>query len=117
MKTVLLSISILIAMNTSAQDLAARLADATAYDAAKFQSTMVLNNGSAKAIVFALKAGQDVPPHSSPVEALFTVLEGEATVTIKDVVHHVAAGGYIIFPMATDHHIKAVSDMKFMLVK
>ena len=104
-------------MNSNTQDPAARLADATAYDAAKLQSTMVLNNGSAKAIVFALKAGQDVPPHSSPVEALFTVLEGEATVTIKDAVNRVAAGGYIILPMATDHHIKAVSDMKFMLVK
>ena len=104
-------------MNSNTQYPAVRLADATAYDAAKLQSTMVLNNGSAKAIVFALKAGQDVPPHSSPVEALFTVLAGEATVTITDVVHHVAAGGYIIFPMATDHHIKAVSDMKFMLLK
>ncbi|MBK8339752.1 MAG: cupin domain-containing protein [Flavobacteriales bacterium] len=104
-------------MNSNTQDPAARLADATAYDAAKLQSTMVLNNGSTKAIVFALKAGQDVPPHSSPVEALFTVLEGEATVTIKDAVNRVAAGGYIILPMATDDHIKAVSDMKFMLVK
>lgn len=117
MKTVFLSLSILLAMNTSAQDPAIRLADATTYDAAKFQSTMVLNNGSAKAIVFALKAGQDVPPHSSPAEALFTVLEGEATVTIMNVVHPVAAGGYIMLPMAIDHHIKAVSDMKFMLVK
>ncbi|MBK6754683.1 MAG: cupin domain-containing protein [Flavobacteriales bacterium] len=104
-------------MNSSTPKPAARLADATAYDAAKLQSTMVLNNGSAKAIVFALKAGQDVPPHSSPVEALFTVLEGEATVTIKDAVNRVAAGGYIILPMAIDHHIKAVSDMKFMLLK
>ena len=104
-------------MNSNTQYPAVRLADATAYDAAKFQSTVVLNNGSAKAIVFALKAGQDVPPHSSPVEALFTVLEGEATVTIKDAVNRVAAGGYIILPMAIDHHIKAVSDMKFMLLK
>ena len=104
-------------MNSSTPKPAARLADATAYDAAKLQSTMVLNNGSAKAIVFALKAGQDVPPHSSPVEALFTVLEGEATVTIKDAVNRVAAGGYIILPMTIDHHIKAVIDMKFMLLK
>ncbi|MBK7086363.1 MAG: cupin domain-containing protein [Flavobacteriales bacterium] len=104
-------------MNSSTPKPAARLADATAYDAAKLQSTMVLNNGSAKAIVFALKAGQDVPPHSSTADALFTVLEGEATVTIKDVVHQVAAGEYILLPMATDHHIKAASDMKFMLVK
>ncbi len=117
MKTVLLNISILIAMTTSAQDPATRLADVTAYDAAKFQSTMVLNNGTAKAIVFALKAGQDVPPHSAPADALLTVLEGEATVTIKDVVHHVAAGAYIILPMAVDHHIQAVSDLKFVLVK
>ncbi len=104
-------------MNSNTQDPAARLADATAFDAAKFQNTMVLNNGSAKAIVFALKAGQDVPPHSSPADALFSVLEGEATVTIKEAVHHVTAGGYIILPMAIDHHIKAVSDMKFVLVK
>lgn len=117
MKSVLLSLSLLIAMNTSAQDPATRLADATAYDAAKFRSTIVLNNGTAKAIVFALKAGQDVPPHSTPADALFTVLEGEATVTIKDVVHHMAAGAYIILPMAIDHHIQAVSDLKFMLVK
>ncbi|MBK7553238.1 MAG: cupin domain-containing protein [Flavobacteriales bacterium] len=117
MKTILLSLSMLIAMTTNAQDPEARLVDATAYDAAKFQSTMVLNNGSAKAIVFALKAGQDVPPHSSPADALFTVLEGEGTVTIKEAVHRVAAGGYILLPMGIDHHIQAVSDMKFLLVK
>lgn len=104
-------------MNSSTPMPAVRLADATAYDTAKFQSTMVLNNGTAKAIVFALKAGQDVPPHSSPVEALFTVLEGEATVTIKDAVHRVAAGGYILLPMGNDHHIRATGDLKFLLVK
>lgn len=104
-------------MNSSTPKPAARLADATTSDTAKFQSTMVLNNGTAKAIVFALKAGQDVPTHSSPVVALFTVLEGEATVTIKDAVHRVAAGGYILLPMGIDHHIQATSDLKFLLVK
>ena len=117
MRTVLIAIAITAAMHTNAQDPAARLADAAAYDAAKFQNTLVLNNGNAKAMVFALKAGQDVPPHSSPADALLTVLEGEATVSIKDVVHQVAAGEYIVLPMAIDHHIKAVSNMKFMLVK
>ncbi len=117
MKRLLPILSILITMNLNAQDHADRLADAAAYDAAKFQSTAVLNNGSAKAIVFALKAGQDVPPHSSPTEALFTVLEGEATVTIKEVVRPVAAGEYILLPMGIDHHIRATTDMKFVLVK
>jgi quercetin dioxygenase-like cupin family protein len=117
MRSVLLALSITVAMHTNAQDPAARLADAAAYDAAKFQNTMVLNNGSAKAIVFALKAGQHVPPHSSPADALFTVLEGEAAVSIKDTVHQVPAGRYILLPMGVDHHIQAVSDMKFLLVK
>jgi quercetin dioxygenase-like cupin family protein len=117
MRTVLLGLSILITMNTQAQEPAARLADAATYDAAKFQSTLVLNNGKAKAIVFALKAGQEVPPHASPADALFTVLEGEATVTIKEAVHRVPAGGYIILPMGIDHHIQALRDTKFMLVK
>ena len=117
MRTVLLSLSFLIAMNTSAQDPTARLADATAYDAAKFQSTMVLNNGNAKAIVFALNAGQDVPTHSSPVVALFTVLEGEATVKMKDAVHRVAVGEYILLPTGVGHPIRATSDLKFLLVR
>ncbi|MBK9289492.1 MAG: cupin domain-containing protein [Flavobacteriales bacterium] len=104
-------------MNSSTPKPAARLADATTSDTAKFQSTMVLNNGTAKAIVFALKAGQDVPTHSSPVVALFTVLEGEATVTIKDAVHRVAAGGYILLPWASTTTLQATSDLKFLLVK
>lgn len=104
-------------MTTNAQAPAARLDDATAYDTDKFQSTLVLNNGSAKAIVFALKAGQEVPPHSTPADALFTVLQGEATVSIRDAVHPVAAGGYILLPVGIDHHIRATSDLKFLLVK
>ncbi len=104
-------------MNSSTPKPAARLADTTTSDTAKFQSTMVLNNGNAKAIVFALNAGQDVPTHSSPVVALFTVLEGEATVKMKDAVHRVAVGEYILLPMGVDHHIRATSDLKFLLVR
>lgn len=117
MRTSLLLACLLLAMTDQAQTSAPPLAHATAYDAAKFNSTMVLNNGSAKAIVFALKAGQDVPSHSSPTDALFTVLEGDGTVMIADSVHVVNAGGYIILPKAVDHHIRATSDMKFVLVK
>jgi quercetin dioxygenase-like cupin family protein len=104
-------------METSEQVNAPLLTDVVAFDAAKFKNALVLNNGSAKAMVFALKAGQAVPPHSTPTDALLTVLEGSGTVTIAATSHVVQRGGYVVMPMGSEHHIKATTDMKFLLVK
>lgn len=104
-------------MNPQTTDPPMELSHAAAYDVNTFKNTMVLNNGSAKAIVFALKAGQDVPPHSSPTDALITVLEGQGTVKFSGMLHVLRAGGYVVMPKAIEHHIQATSDMKFLLVK
>lgn len=104
-------------METPEQVAAPLLADVVAFDAAKFKNALVLNNGSAKAMVFALKAGQDVPPHSTPTEALLTVLEGSGTVTIAAASHALQRGGYVLMPKGSEHHIKATTDMKFLLVR
>ncbi len=104
-------------METPEQIAAPLLADVVAFDAAKFKNAVVLNNGSAKAMVFALKAGQAVPPHSTPTDALLTVLEGSGMVTIAATSPEVHRGGYVVMPMGSEHHIKATTDMKFLLVK
>lgn len=104
-------------MRTPEQVTAPDLAGMVPFDATKFKNTMVLNNGSAKAIVFALKAGQEVPPHSSPIDALLTILEGSGTVSPASTLHVLGRGGYVILPKGLEHHIKATTDMKFLLVK
>ncbi|MBK6343170.1 MAG: hypothetical protein IPF41_11430 [Flavobacteriales bacterium] len=67
-------------------------------------------------MVFALKAGQDVPPAFLTCGCASRCWK-EATVKHQGCGAPAAAGEYIVLPMAIDHHIKAVSDMKFMLVK
>ena len=93
------------------------LAAVVPYDAAKFKNALILHNGSAKATVFALKAGQDVPPHNTPADALLTVLEGSGMVTIAAIKHVLQRGGYVVMPKGSEHHIQATTDMKFLLVK
>ena len=70
-----------------------------------------------KMIVFALKKGQDLQPHSAPMDAPLLMLEGSAKVTIGDKETVVVKGDMITLPKDLDHGVYPVTDCKFLLVK
>ena len=70
-----------------------------------------------KMIVFALKKGQDLKPHSASMDAPLVMLEGSAKITIGDKEMIVYKGDMVTLPKDIDHGVYPISDCKFMLIK
>lgn len=70
-----------------------------------------------KMIVFALKKGQDLAPHSAPMDAPLLMLEGSAKITIGTKETIVSKGDIITLPKDLDHGVTPVTDCKFLLIK
>ena len=70
-----------------------------------------------KMIVFAMKKGQDLKPHSAPMDAPLVMLEGSAKITIGDKETIVIKGDIITLPKDLEHGVYPVTDCKFLLLK
>ena len=63
--------------------------------------------------LFAFDAGQSLTEHTSPYEALVTVLEGEAEITIAGQAQRVPAGELLRLPANVPHALRA--EMRFKM--
>ena len=70
-----------------------------------------------KMIVFAMRKGQDLKPHSAPMEAPLVMLEGSAKITIGDKTTLVEKGDIITLPKDIMHGVYPITDCKFLLIK
>ena len=70
-----------------------------------------------KMILFALKNGQDLKPHSAPMDAPLVMLEGSAKVTIGKEETIVKKGDIITLPKDVMHGVYPITDCKFLLMK
>jgi quercetin dioxygenase-like cupin family protein len=66
--------------------------------------------------VFAFAAGQGLSEHTSPFEAMLSVLDGEADVTVSGKSFHLKAGEMITIPANKPHSLAANHKFKMMLV-
>lgn len=67
--------------------------------------------------VFAMRKGQDLKPHSAPIDAPLVMLEGSAKITIGNTETVVNKGDYIMLPKDVMHRVYTITDCKFMLIK
>lgn len=77
----------------------------------------VIFEGNYKMILFALKKGQDLKPHSAPMDAPMIMLNGSAKVTIGDKEIIAYEGDIITLPKDIDHGVYPITDCKFLLMK
>ena len=70
-----------------------------------------------KLILFATKKGQDLKPHSAPMDAPLVMLEGSANVTIGNEETIVKKGDIITLPKDILHGVYPITDCKFLLIK
>lgn len=69
-----------------------------------------------RATLFGLSAGQEMSEHTTTMEALLQILEGEADVTLNDDAHHVKAGDWLRMAPNLRHSITATSPLKMLLL-
>ncbi|MFH1217989.1 MAG: cupin domain-containing protein [Pseudomonadota bacterium] len=68
-------------------------------------------------LLFAFKQGQELKPHTIPIDAFVHVLEGTATVIIDGKEQKVLAGQKIVLPKDLPHGLTADENFKMLLVK
>jgi quercetin dioxygenase-like cupin family protein len=78
-------------------------------------SRTLLKRGGGTVTLFAFDQGQSLSEHTTPLDAIVHVLEGEALITIAGVALTVTAGEMILMPANQPHAVHAPSRFKMLL--
>ena len=92
------------------------LAQKVDYDSCKVVSLTLAQQPGAGITLFAFDAGEAISTHAAPGDAMATILEGTAQITIDGVPHTLNAGEAIIMPAGIPHAVQAVTAFKMYLV-
>jgi quercetin dioxygenase-like cupin family protein len=79
-------------------------------------SKEIIKKDTGTVTLFAFSKGQGLSEHTAPFDAMVTVLDGEAEISIDGKPIPVKAGEMIIMPANIPHALKAVERFKMMLV-
>jgi len=79
-------------------------------------SLEILKGKTGTVTLFAFDRGEGLSEHTAPFDALVTVLDGEAEVTLGGERHKVAEGEAIILPADVPHAIRGLRRFKMLLV-
>ncbi len=85
------------------------------YQAGGIVSKQLLKTPTGNVTLFAFDAGQGLSEHTSPYEALITMLEGEADVTIGGTTQRIGAGQLLALPANVSHGVQAPAQFKMTL--
>jgi len=95
---------------------ARRLTDLVAYEEASVVSRTLIEKPTGTVTLFAFDAGQGLSEHTTPFDALVTVLDGAAEITIAGRTLTVGQGEAVVMPADQPHAVKAAERFKMMLV-
>ena len=87
------------------------------FNEAKLNAGPFYSNDRFKAVTLAMNAGQILPAHSTPVEAVLYCVEGEGIFSMGDDAITLTAGEYMTIPAKVMHTLEAVQRSRFILVK
>jgi quercetin dioxygenase-like cupin family protein len=90
--------------------------NAVEYSDGSVVSQTVLEKKTGTVTLFAFDKGQGLSEHSAPFDAMVTVLDGKAVITIGGEPHEVKAGECVIMPANVPHALKAAEKFKMLLV-
>jgi len=83
------------------------LADQVEYQDGSVVSKQLVKNESGSVTLFAFDAGEGLSEHTTPHDALVTVLDGQADITVAGEGHTVATGEGILMPGGIPHAVAA----------
>ena len=90
-------------------------------DLAKYQenavvSSEIIKKDAGTVTVFAFDKGQGLSEHTAPFDALVSIIDGQAEITISGTPFVVKEGEMIIMPANKPHSLKAMEKFKMLLV-
>jgi quercetin dioxygenase-like cupin family protein len=100
--------------DTSAQ--ISKLVDLVEYQEDAVVSKTLIDKKAGTITLFAFAEGQGLSEHVAPFDALVSILDGEAEITIAGKPFRLKAGELIVMPASKPHALKAIKQFKMMLV-
>jgi quercetin dioxygenase-like cupin family protein len=91
------------------------LKDLVVYQEGQIVSKTLVQNKAVNVTLFAFDKDEEISSHESGGDAMVTVLDGVAGITIADKDYIVSAGETIIMPAGIAHAVMAKEKMKFQL--
>lgn len=92
------------------------LKDQIDYEPGQVASMTLTNQPQIGMTLFAFDEGTKIASHAAPGDAMPTILEGEAEITISGEAHIVKAGESIVMPAGEPHSLRALTRFKMLLV-
>jgi len=86
-----------------------------AYQDGSVVSRMIVYKKTGTITLFSFDAGEGLSEHTAPFDAIATIIDGEAEITIGGTVYHLTEGQMIIMPANKPHALEAVKRFKMML--
>jgi quercetin dioxygenase-like cupin family protein len=90
-------------------------AQLVSYQDGSVVSRMLVNTQSGTITVFAFDAGEGLSEHTAPYDALLTIIEGSAEITIAGKEYSLNKGQMIIMPARIPHAVRALHRFKMLL--
>lgn len=95
---------------------ASKLIDLVEYHQGSIVSRTIIDKKAGTVTLFAFAQGQGLSEHTAPYDALVSILDGEAKITISGKAIRLAAGEITIMPANEPHALTAIKNFKMMLV-
>ena len=92
------------------------LKDLVAYQPGAIVSRTLVDKQSGTVTLFAFDAGQRLSEHTAPFDALVTILDGEAELTIGKKNIPAQAGQSVLMPAKIPHAVNATTQFKMLLI-
>ena len=89
----------------------------SSYEEGKIVKTPVYNSDNTKMIVVAFAQGQEMKPHTSPMDAVLQILDGEAVIHLDGKDYTVKTGELIFLPANVPHGLKADKNFRVLITK
>lgn len=86
------------------------------YQPGSIASRMLVFKKAGTITLFAFDEGEGLPEHTAPYDAVLTVLEGTARVTIRNRAYTLGPGQVIVLPASVPHAVQAVTRFRMELV-
>ena len=93
-----------------------KLIELVEYQKGSVVSKTLIDNKIKTVTIFAFAEGQGLSEHTAPFDALVSILDGEAEITVAGKPFHLKAGEMITLPADKPHALEAVKQFKMMLV-
>ena len=91
--------------------------DIVKLDDSKFEKKVLLENGSSRFSLIAIKKDEIIDTHTSTCDAAVYVLDGEIELHFDAEKFKVDKGEILLFKRDAEHKVVALKDSKFFLVK